>query len=428
MAAAKERGGFFCRYGRAIFRDGSNPEAGAKPVQRRDGGVNDDSLRPADERYMRIALELAKGAVGQTSPNPAVGCVLVRDGRIVGLGAHLKAGEPHAEVHALRMAGDAARGATAYVTLEPCSHHGRTPPCADALIAAGVRRVVVGTVDPNPLVAGRGIARLREAGIDVTVGVLEAACRRLNETFNKYIIHRVPFVTVKTASTLDGKIATRTGHSRWITSPAARRYVHELRRRSDAVLVGVGTVIADDPQLTVRLPEGGENPVRVVLDSRLRLPLTARVLTDGEAPTWVVTTARAPAERRRAIAERGAEVLVAGDGERVSIPALLSLLGARGIASLLVEGGGEVNASFFAARAVDKVVAFIAPKIVGGREAPTPVGGEGAAVMDEAVSLRDVEVTTIGPDVVITGYPVWEKAEKTQEGAAGRERHVHRDH
>lgn len=372
-----------------------------------------------DEHYMRIALELAKSTVGQTSPNPAVGCVLVRDGRIVGLGAHLKAGEPHAEVHALRMAGKAARGATAYVTLEPCSHYGRTPPCAEALIAAGVRRVVVGAVDPNPQVAGRGIARLREAGIEVTVGVLEEACRRLNEAFNKYIVHRVPFVTVKTASTLDGKIATRTGHSRWITSQDARRYVHELRRRSDAVLVGVGTVIADDPRLTVRLPGGGKNPVRVILDSRLRLPLSARVLTDGAAPTWVVTTAQAPEERIRAVTAQGAEVLVAGDGERVDIHRLLRLLGARGITSLLVEGGAEVNASFFAARAVDKVIAFFAPKVVGGRAAPTPVGGEGAATMDEAVRLRDVHVDTIGPDIVVTGYPVWEE---------GGGRHVYRNH
>ncbi|WP_411829901.1 bifunctional diaminohydroxyphosphoribosylaminopyrimidine deaminase/5-amino-6-(5-phosphoribosylamino)uracil reductase RibD, partial [Paenibacillus ehimensis] len=232
---------------------------------------------------MNLALQLAASAAGQTGINPVVGCVIVKDGRIVGMGAHLKRGEAHAEIHALNMAGNEAAGATAYVTLEPCSHFGKTPPCSDRLIREGVKRVVVAATDPNPLVAGSGIARLRASGIEVTEGVLEREANALNETFNTFIVTRRPFVTVKSASTLDGKIAARTGDSKWITGEASRAYVHTLRHRHQAIMVGIGTVLADDPSLTTRLPVPGLHPIRVVVDSTLRLPHEAKLVRDGAA-------------------------------------------------------------------------------------------------------------------------------------------------
>jgi diaminohydroxyphosphoribosylaminopyrimidine deaminase/5-amino-6-(5-phosphoribosylamino)uracil reductase len=359
-----------------------------------------------DEVYMRLALDLARCGRGRTSPNPMVGAVVVKEGRIVGQGYHERAGGPHAEVVALREAGEAARGATLYVSLEPCCHTGRTGPCTEAILEAGVARVVAAMKDPNPLVAGRGLERLRQAGLEVTVGVLEREAARLNEVFCKYITTRRPFVVLKVAMTLDGKIATRTGASRWITGPAAREYVHALRDTYDAVLVGRGTVLADDPALTVRLPQGGRDPVRVVLDSRARLPETARVLQTGSpAPTIVAVTGDAPAERIGRLEEAGARVMVLpGEGGRVSLPALLEELGRREITSVLVEGGATVHAAALAAGVVDKVVWFVAPKIFGGREAPGPVGGPGVADPAAALALEDVEVTRYGPDICIEGY------------------------
>lgn len=362
------------------------------------------------DTYMKLALTLAEAARGQTSPNPLVGCVLVRDGEIVGMGAHLRAGEAHAEVQALRMAGERARGATAYVTLEPCSHHGRTPPCANALIASGVASVVIASSDPNPLVAGRGVARLREAGISVTCGVCEEEAKRLNEVFFTYITKKRPFVTSKTAMTLDGKVATQTGSSRWITGEAARLDVHRMRHEHDAILVGVGTVIADDPQLTTRLPEEkGRNPVRIVLDTALRTPETARMLTDGEAPVWVFTTDRADQAKRTVLESMGVRVFSTGMTQRVHIETMLGILGEEGITSLLVEGGSEVNASFLAAGAVDKLVTYVAPKLVAGHLAPTPFGGIGVEQMADAIDLADLKVETVGVDLKISGYPVWKE-------------------
>ena len=240
------------------------------------------------EFYMDLALQNAQAMRGQTSPNPLVGAVIVKNNEIVGIGAHMKAGEPHAEIHALQMAGEKAKGATAYVTLEPCSHYGRTGPCAVALVEAGVEKVIIATLDPNPLVAGRGVNILRDAGIEVIVGVREAAARKMNEVFNKYIVDKKPFVTLKAAVTLDGKIAAYTGSSKWVTSDAARTDVHHLRSNHEAILVGVNTVLKDDPELTARIP-GGKNPIRVILDTRLRTPLDAKVVTDGKAPTWIFT-------------------------------------------------------------------------------------------------------------------------------------------
>jgi diaminohydroxyphosphoribosylaminopyrimidine deaminase/5-amino-6-(5-phosphoribosylamino)uracil reductase len=363
-----------------------------------------------DVDYMSLALQLARSARGQTSPNPLVGAVVVKDGAIVGMGAHLKAGEPHAEVHALRMAGERAKGGTLYVTLEPCSHHGRTPPCADAVVEAGIARVVVAVLDPNPLVAGGGVARLRAAGVEVTVGVLEEEARRLNEVFFHFITSGKPFVTVKTAGTLDGKIATQTGHSRWITGAEAREQVHQLRRQNDAILVGVNTVIADDPALTARQNgiETGRQPVRVILDSHLRIPLDARVVTDGKAPTWIYTTAHAPREKQAALENLGVRV-IPFDSEQVAVERVLASLGQQGITSLLVEGGAAVNGSFLRARAIQKIIHYVSIKLVGGADAPTPFGGTGIALMDDAVTLRDFEVERVGErDIRIAGYPVWD--------------------
>ncbi|HXH82433.1 MAG TPA: bifunctional diaminohydroxyphosphoribosylaminopyrimidine deaminase/5-amino-6-(5-phosphoribosylamino)uracil reductase RibD [Candidatus Tectomicrobia bacterium] len=356
--------------------------------------------------YMRRAIELAESVAGTTSPNPNVGCVLVRDGAVVGEGATRPPGQAHAEIVALEAAGDAARGATAYVTLEPCSHTGRTAPCADALIAAGVAAVHAGVQDPNPRVAGEGIARLRAAGIEVTVGDGASEISRQLEAFLHY--HRAgrPFVIAKFAATLDGKIAAASGDSRWVAGEEARAWAHAFRARVDAIMCGVNNVLLDDPQLTAR-PGGalaGRQPLRIVADSRGRTPLSAKVLNQ-DARTVVATTDAAPRAWRDAVAATGAEVLVLpadGDG-RVDLRALVEDLAQREVLSLLVEGGGVLHASFFAAGLVDKVHAIIAPKIVGGTAYPA-VAGEGAAHMADAVMLQDVETHRLGDDVAFVGY------------------------
>lgn len=362
-----------------------------------------------DSMYMSMALQLAKGAMGQTSPNPMVGAILVKDESIVGMGAHLKAGEAHAEVHAIRMAGEKAKGATLYVTLEPCSHHGKTPPCVEAILTAGIQRVVVAVLDPNPLVAGNGVRRLTEAGLQVSVGVLEDEARRLNEVFFHYITTGKPFVTVKTASTLDGKIATETGHSRWITGERAREEVHRLRSWHDAILVGVNTIIADDPALTTRIQgqEALKQPIRLILDSTLRIPITSRVITDGKAPTWVITTKRAASEKCDLLREQGVKVIVM-DQEQIEINEILKILGENKITSVLVEGGSAVNGAFLQAQSINKMIQYFSMKIVGGAQAPTSFGGTGLAQMGDAVILDQVEVESVGKqDLRIVGYPVW---------------------
>ena len=358
-----------------------------------------------DEDFMRVALDLARNAIGRTSPNPLVGAVIVREGRIVGAGWHRKAGTPHAEIHALNMAGDLAKGATLYVTLEPCSHYGRTGPCAEAVVKAGIKRVVIGMGDPNPKVAGKGIAILERAGIEVRCGVLEDEARALNEVFLKWIAVQKPFVVLKTAMSLDGKIATHTGKSQWITGEAARRRVHEYRDTYDGIMVGIGTVLADNPSLTARLPDGqGKNPVRIVVDSKARTPLDANLVTDGAALTIIAVTAKASQERVQALKDKGVAIMVAGDGEQVDMDLLMQKLGEMEICSVFVEGGGQVNFSLLKAGLVDKVHAFIAPKLIGGREALTPVEGEGFAELTEAVELEHTTVETIGQDILLTGY------------------------
>ncbi|GEB34590.1 bifunctional diaminohydroxyphosphoribosylaminopyrimidine deaminase/5-amino-6-(5-phosphoribosylamino)uracil reductase RibD [Brevibacillus parabrevis] len=362
-----------------------------------------------DMRFMALALDLARSANGQTSPNPLVGAVLVNNGEVVGMGAHLRAGEPHAEVHALRMAGQKAAGATLYVTLEPCSHHGKTPPCAEAVIAAGIRRAVIATLDPNPLVAGKGAEKLRAAGVEVVVGVHEAEAKKLNEVFFHFIKTRRPFVTIKTASTLDGKIATESGHSRWITGTRARGEVHELRRQHDAILVGVGTVLADDPLLTARLDgqAHGRQPVRVIWDSQLRTPLGANVIQNADAPTWIFTTKAAAQAKQEAFAEKGIRLFVAD--EQIRVDEVLDTLGEWGITSLLVEGGAAVNGAFLQARAIQKVISYVSLKMIGGGQAPTPFGGQGFSTMDQAVKLANPTVEQLDElDLRISGYPQWE--------------------
>ncbi|NEU31022.1 bifunctional diaminohydroxyphosphoribosylaminopyrimidine deaminase/5-amino-6-(5-phosphoribosylamino)uracil reductase RibD [bacterium LRH843] len=351
-----------------------------------------------DIDYMKLALQLAKSTTGQTSPNPVVGSVVVKDGAIVGIGAHLKAGEGHAEVQALTMAGEKAKGGTIYVTLEPCSHYGKTPPCADLIVEKGLKRVVVATGDPNPAVAGRGLDRLRNAGLEVIFGICQQEADALNEVFFHYMTNKTPFVTMKSATTLDGKTATVSGKSKWITGAAAREDVHHMRHIHDAILVGIGTVLADDPSLTTRLPNGGKNPIRVVLDRHLRIPAEAKLVQDKEAPTWVITTEQASEEKQKALEQFGVEVIRLPDD---SIKTLLHVLGVKGVTSLFVEGGAEVNGSFLKERAINQLVMYMAPKLFGGKTAPTAIGGEGSLEVEDAISLDIKEVTAVGEDIKI---------------------------
>ncbi|MDT8860098.1 bifunctional diaminohydroxyphosphoribosylaminopyrimidine deaminase/5-amino-6-(5-phosphoribosylamino)uracil reductase RibD [Alkalihalobacillus sp. MEB130] len=351
-----------------------------------------------DVYYMKLALELAKSTKGQTSPNPMVGSVVVKDGVIVGMGAHLLAGEGHAEVQALTMAADKANGATIYVTLEPCSHYGKTPPCADLIIERGLKRVVVATGDSNPEVAGRGLAKLKNAGIEVEFGICQDEANELNEVFFHYMKEQLPFVTLKSATTLDGKTATVTGKSKWITGSKAREDVHRYRHEHDAILVGVGTVLADNPSLTTRLATGGKNPIRVVLDRTLRTPLDATLVQDQEAPTWILTTEHASKDKQEKLEQSGVHVIRMPDD---SIETVLSILGTKGVLSLFVEGGAEINGSFVKARAVNQIITYLAPKIFGGKAAPTAVAGAGIEDVEEAIELEVKEVTTIGTDIKI---------------------------
>ena len=356
-----------------------------------------------DEMYMREALRLAANARGRTSPNPLVGALVVRNGRVIAHGWHRAAGTPHAEVHALNMAADLAKGATLYVTLEPCSHFGRTPPCAYRIVESGITRVVAAMVDPNPKVAGRGFEILRNAGIDVSVGICENEARSLNEVFLKWVTTNLPFVTLKTAMSLDGKIATSTGQSKWITSVASRRRVHELRDIHDSIMVGIGTVLADNPSLTSRI-KGGKNPIRVIVDSQARTPLDSNVISDGQARTIIATTNEAPIDRVDALREKGADFIFTGPGPHVDLNVLLRELASHEITSVFVEGGGTLNFSLLQAALVDKVFAFVAPMIIGGRFAPPTVGGVGFPSINDAVTLNNLSLELLDPDVLITAY------------------------
>jgi len=353
-----------------------------------------------DVRMMQRCLELARRALGRTSPNPLVGAVVVKDGEIVGEGFHPRAGEPHAEVFALRAAGELARGATVYVNLEPCNHYGRTPPCSEALIAAGVAKVVVGMVDPNPLVGGGGIARLRGAGVEVLVGVEMAACQQLNEGFVHRIVHKKPLGILKYAMTLDGKIATTSGHSAWVTNPSARGEVHQLRAACDAVIVGGNTVRRDNPYLTSH-QEGVHNPLRVVMSRQMDLPLDAHLWETVEAPTLVLTQVGANPDFQKLLQQKGVEIVELAS---LTPETVMSYLYDRGFCSVLWEGGGTLAASAIAQGAVQKILAFIAPKIIGGSHAPTPVGDLGFDTMTEALILERVRWRVVGSDCLVEGY------------------------
>ena len=360
---------------------------------------------------MSLALRLAAKGRGKTSPNPMVGALVVKNGRIVGRGYHQGPGQPHAEILALKEAGLRAGGATLYVTLEPCCHLlKRTPPCVPAVVQSGVRQVVVAMADPNPSVKGRGIAALRRAGIMATTGIARENATQLNRAYLHWVRTGRPYVILKAGMTLDGKVATAKGESRWITGPLARRDAHRLRSQVDAVVVGIGTVIQDDPTLTARLSDRPRKPalrqpLRVVLDSRLRTPPTARVCaTQDQAKTLIVTTRRAPRSRRRVLEQAGVEVVsLSTKNGPVSLPALMTMLGKRGITSLLIEGGSTVNAAALRAKLVNHVVLYLAPTLMGGQDAKAVIGGRSPARLAQALALRHMTVRRIGRDVLVEG-------------------------
>ena len=360
-----------------------------------------------DIDYMKRALRLARKGRGRTAPNPMVGAVVVKNGAIVGEGFHPGPGAPHAEVIALSKAGARAKRATLYTTLEPCCHtEKRTPPCTEAILRSGIRRVVAAMTDPNPLVAGRGISLLRKAGMEVAEGVLREEAERLNEVFIKHITTRKPFVILKAAMTLDGRIATAEGASRWITGAAARLEVHRLRSEVDAVLVGIGTVLADDPMLTARRP-GMRNPIRIVIDPHLKISLKAKLVASvSEAPTLVVTTALASSEKLRKLEKEGVQVMLLPHSKgKISFDDLFERLGKGGITSVLIEGGSRVNGMALRAGVVDKVIFYIAPTLLCGEDARSAVGGRSIPALDDALRIDDIQIRKVGEDLRIEGYP-----------------------
>ncbi|HUI67463.1 MAG TPA: bifunctional diaminohydroxyphosphoribosylaminopyrimidine deaminase/5-amino-6-(5-phosphoribosylamino)uracil reductase RibD [Nitrospirota bacterium] len=362
--------------------------------------------RSIDEKYMRMALCLAEKARGRTSPNPMVGALVVKGSMVISRGYHRQAGEPHAEAIALKKAGKAAKGATLYVTLEPCSHtNKRTPPCSPLVIRSGVKRVVIAMIDPNPHVSGGGVKALRSAGIDVVAGMLESEAKKLNEAFIKHVTTGMPFVTLKIAQTLDGKIATASGESRWITGKEAREEGHRLRDTHDAILVGINTVLKDNPALTTRIP-GGRDPIRVIVDTRLRTPLNAKVIAQkSSARTYIATLSGTPKEKFNKLLDAGAEILIArGTKGHIDLRSLMKMLTRFGVTSVLIEGGAEVNASALRSGIVDKVVMFIAPTIMTGRDSLCSIGGISPKKIGHAIRLANVTSRFLGQDLMVEGY------------------------
>lgn len=362
-----------------------------------------------EEAMMARALTLAKRGEGRTSPNPMVGCVVVKGGKVISEGYHEKLGGFHAERNALLRCPADPAGADLYVTLEPCCHTGRTPPCTDIIIEKHIARVFVGTLDVNPVVAGKGVRILRAAGIEVITGILEDECRKLNEVFEHYMSARRPFVDAKYAMTLDGKIAAVSGDSQWITGKASREAVHRLRWHYKGIMCGIGTVLSDDPMLNCRI-EDGVDPIRIVCDTHLRIPIDAQLVCTAEAvPTWVLAGPAADVDKKRALERRGVQVITCGldAAGQIDLDIAMALLAELEIDGILLEGGGTLMGSAFKARLVNKVHAFIAPKILGGKDAPTPVGGSGAEKMNQAVKLSNTAVHHFGEDLCITGYPVY---------------------
>ncbi|MFH1542223.1 MAG: bifunctional diaminohydroxyphosphoribosylaminopyrimidine deaminase/5-amino-6-(5-phosphoribosylamino)uracil reductase RibD [bacterium] len=357
-----------------------------------------------DIKFMREALSLARAGEGRTTPDPMVGAVLVKDNRIISVGYHGEVSTPHAEAWAIEKGGDAVKGSTLYVNLEPCCHYGKNPPCTDFILTSGIKEVVAAMQDPNPVVKGKGFRRLKKYGVKVRVGLLEEEAKKLNEFFVKYITTKLPFVALKTVMTLDGKIATKTGASRWVSGKVTIDYAHHLRNVYDAILVGVNTVLVDNPKLTTRFVQRVKNPIRIVLDAMARTPLTADVLSKN-ARTIIVVSSAAPTKRIQALASAGAEILLlpAQQG-KIDLKALLRKLGKMKITSLLVEGGGEVNASFIAAGLVDKAYFIYAPKIFGGRDAKTGVEGDGVELPRQAKWLKSFYIDRLGADILVKGY------------------------
>lgn len=358
-----------------------------------------------DQYYMKLALDLAISTKGQTTPNPSVGAVIVKNNQLVGLGAHLKAGEPHAEVHAIQMAGEKTKDATMYVTLEPCSHFGRTPPCSDLVIQSGIKRVVIASTDPNPRVSGKGIEKMRKAGLQVEIGLLKEEADQINQVFYHYIQTGLPYVTLKTATSLDGKIATKEGESKWITSKEAREDVHYFRHTHDAILVGVNTVLKDNPSLTTRMIGGGKNPTRIILDTHLRTPIDSNIVTDLQSETLIVTGSEVNEARVIPFKEKGISILRM-NSPAINIKDMLMEIGKRGISSIFVEGGAEIHGSFLKEHAFQQIITYIAPKLIGGRTAPSSFGGDGIAKIDHAINLEISDIKRIGNDLRITAIPI----------------------
>ncbi len=357
-----------------------------------------------NEEYMKLAIEMAKKGAGKVNPNPMVGAVVVKDGRVIGQGYHKQYGGDHAEVNAFENTLVNPEGGTIYVTLEPCSHHGKTPPCVDKIIKNKISKVVIGTLDPNPIVKGRGIKALEEAGIEVVTGVLEEECKKLNEVFMKYIVSKKPFVVLKTAMTLDGKIATEDGESKWITGENAREEVHKSRNKLASIMVGVDTVIKDNPELTCRL-EGGRNPIRIIVDSKLRIPMEAKVIIDNLSQTIIATTEFADKKKILSLEKLGVKVLIIkSKNERVDLQSLMIQLGELNIDSVFLEGGSTLNFSALEENIVDKIQVYISPKIIGGKNSKTPVGGSGIKKISDAIKLENMTVRYIGEDLLIEAY------------------------
>ena len=356
----------------------------------------------SDTKYMQHAIELAQKGTGFVNPNPLVGAVIVKNGKIIGVGHHQVYGGPHAEVNAFSALTEPAKGATMYVTLEPCSHFGKTPPCVDAVIASGVARVVVGSLDPNPLVAGRSITKMRAAGIEVEIGVLKAECDALNTEFFYYITTKMPYVIMKYAMTADGKIATRTGAARWITGAAARAQVHADRHRYTGIMVGIGTVLADDPMLDCRTEKDFKNPIRIICDSTLQTPITSKVVATAKQIPTVILTACADSKLHEPYLGAGCTIIsVPLKGDHLNLAFGLCELGKMGIDSILLEGGATLNAAMLAAKLVQRVQTYIAPKIFGGKEAPSPIAGLGVDTPDNAYKLINPKTTVLGGDILI---------------------------
>lgn len=354
-----------------------------------------------DKRYMSMAIQMAKETVGQTSPNPSVAAVVVKDNQVVGLGVHVKAGEYHAEVHALQMAGAKAEDAEIFVTLEPCSHYGSTPPCAKAIIDAGIRRVVIASNDPNPKVSGRGIEMMEQAGIEVRTNVMKEEADDLNRSFFHFIQTKEPYIRLKSAMSLDGKIATSTGESQWITGEEARRDGHCYRHQSDAILVGINTVLVDNPKLTTRIEGRGSHPIRIVLDTKLRIPPSAQLIQNQEAPTWIFTGKDVSQAEIDIFKPYPHVKIFALNEEKIRVEELVSYLGEQKVTSVLVEGGGTIADAFVRAGKVNEIVTYIAPKLIGGKDALTPVGGEGVKQLKQVEAFEILSTEQVGDDIKI---------------------------